>query len=80
MRGLDNLLTVSEAARQIGVTRQAVYAAINGARLRAVRKRGGWLIQKSDAESFVVNQTLRENGLANRPEGSENRTSQHTAG
>lgn len=50
----DTLLSVSEAAERIGVTRQAVQTAITDHRLPAIRIGTRWVIREADVESYVI--------------------------
>ena len=46
------LLTVSEAAKYLGVGRKIVYQLLEFGEIRAVKKRGAVLIEKESVDSF----------------------------
>ena len=47
------LLTVSQAAKKNGVTRQAIFFAIKMKRLNAKKDNGTWLIAEKDLEEYI---------------------------
>jgi excisionase family DNA binding protein len=49
---LNDLMTVSEAAKVRGVTRQAIHALIERGRLRSVNMFGRVLLYRSEVEAF----------------------------
>ena len=68
-----NVLTVSAAAKELGIPEQTLYTAIHDKRLDAEKIGGTWLIEREDAERFVTeewrprNQAETESG-GNEPE------------
>lgn len=48
----NEFLTLTQAAKEIGVTRGAIYAAINKKRLVGHQVRGQWLFTKDDLEAY----------------------------
>jgi hypothetical protein len=51
----EPLLTISQAARKNGVTRQAIFFAIRMNRLNAHRENDTWLITEKDLKEYVDN-------------------------
>lgn len=55
----ERLLTVSQAAKTHGVTRQAIFFAIKMKRLNAKKENETWLIAESDLKDYVENKYCR---------------------
>ena len=51
-RGIEDLITVTEAAKLRGISRQAIHALIQRGRLRSVEMFGRVLVYRSEVESF----------------------------
>lgn len=58
---IDKLLTITEAAKAIKVTRQAIYSAINSKRLIAKRQDDRWWISSKDLDLYRHNKYSRSN-------------------
>lgn len=51
LRELENWLTASQAAKRIGISRQALYKSyLDTGKLRAVHTQAGWLIDPESAD------------------------------
>lgn len=50
IKELETWLTTIEAAREIGMSRQALYPHLEEGELRAVHSRAGWLIEPASVE------------------------------
>ena len=50
MKDFENWLTITDAAEQIGITRQAVHKRLRDGKLRGVETRLGWLIDPEAVE------------------------------
>ena len=62
-------LSVGEAAKRLGISRQAVHYAIERGDLKARKKivqKVEFRIPEDEVESYVVNTTRRESGMKNR--------------
>ena len=55
----DDLLSLTEAARVIGITRPAAHQAVKEERLRGRRVGNAWVIRRRDAEEFKLNRSQR---------------------
>lgn len=55
----ERLLTVSQAAKNQGVTRQAIFFAIKMKRLNASKENDTWLISESDLKEYFDNKYCR---------------------
>ncbi len=53
MREIGTWLTVSEAAKKIGISRQALYPYLHDGRLRAVETRAGFLVDPAAVERMA---------------------------
>ena len=56
---IDKFVTVSAAARKIGVTGQALRRAIAEGRMIAVKKGRYWLIPKNEVEKYARGRRMR---------------------
>lgn len=52
MKEFSTWLTPTEAGREIGISKQALYRHLHAGRFRAVDTRAGWLIDPASAEKF----------------------------
>lgn len=64
----DDLLTITEAAALLHLSRQAVHTAIQEQRLPAVKVLGRWAVRKADAEAYLP-RAYEEKRESRRPEG-----------
>ena len=57
---LETWLTPSETARELGISRQALYPHLEEGRLRAVHTRAGWLADPADVERMKQERERKE--------------------
>lgn len=60
MEKKPRLLTPTESAKILGISRQSVHKAIHEQRLLAIRVGNGWLLKLDDVESFVPRQYRKQ--------------------